>query len=297
METLKFGYILKTLRIEAGISLRELARSIDISPSYLSMVENSKQAVPTATRIAQLEEALRVPAGYLQSISRGVSSEVVSLLQEVPEAADFFQMAKSKAMTSADFRHLTSFLSSYGPERLKNALKLTSPRHAKLSGGSRGKASVGPYIWPFLSEDLIFDVADVRDKPLFLREAVTRIAGKREGLEPGAILDGLLEREAIASTGIGRGVAVPHVYAHGLDQTLVALFRIPDGLDYDTIDGKPVYMAFLSVAPRSAEEVHLKLLARIAKLVTHATFCRGVLDASGPREIIAFFKWAEAGVP
>ena len=292
-----FGYILKTMRIEAGFGLRELARTIEISPSYLSMVEHGQQPPPTAERISQIEQVLDVPTGYLLSVTRGFDPGLTSFIKEVPEIADFLRMAKEKGMEPGDFMELTGLLNTYGLNGLRKALKAPMSRADESAAGSHGHETAGPYIWPFLRQKLIFDVKGPREKASFLEEAVAMIADRIKGLDSGAVLKGLLEREKAASTGIGNGVAVPHAYTTGLDDMIVAFFRIPEGLEFDAIDGQPVYMAFILAGPRSSKLLHLRLLARIAKLVGHNSFYDRVLRASSHRGIISTFQSAEMKIP
>jgi len=294
---LDFGYILKTMRIEAGIGLRELARSIDISPSYLSMIEHGQQSPPTAERITQIEQVLDVPKGYLQSVTHGLDPDVSSFIRKVPEVADFLHMAKEKGVEPGDFMELTGLLNAYGLKGLRKAIKTVRSKAEKSEIDSHSHETAGPYIWPFLRRKLMFDVAGSKEKASFLEEAVAKIANQADGLDPGAILKDLLEREKAASTGIGHGVAVPHAYTTGPDGMIVALFRILGGLDFDAIDEQPVHMVFILAGPRSSELLHLKLLARIAKLISYNGFYEKILNVSSHREIISTFQSAEMQIP
>ena len=292
-----FGYILKAMRIEAGIGLRELARSIEISPSYLSMIEHGQQPPPTAERIAQIEQVLDVPRGYLLSVTRGLDPDLTSFIQDVPEIADFLGMAKAKEMESEDFMELTGLLNAYGLKGFRVAIKTTASRADKSAIDAHASETKGPYLWPFLRKKLIFDVSGIKNKPSFLREAVAQIADRAKDLDPEMILRDLIEREEAASTGIGHGVAVPHAYTTGLDDMILALFRIPGGLGFDAIDEQPVYLVFVLAGPRSSERLHLKLLARIARLFSHNSFYEKILGAPNPREIISTFRAAEMKIP
>jgi mannitol/fructose-specific phosphotransferase system IIA component (Ntr-type) len=78
---------------------------------------------------------------------------------------------------------------------------------------------------------------------------------------------------------------------------IVALFRVPEGLDFDSIDEEPAHLVFLLAGPRSDELLHLKLLARIARLFSHNSVYQKILIASSPREIISRCKSAEMGIP
>ena len=295
---MQFGYILKTLRISAGISLRELSRTIDVSPTYLSLVENGKQSSPSASRITQIEEALNLPPGYLQAISRGgVSTDLTLFLGQVPEVADFFDVAKENSMGSADFMDLTGFLSLYGWKRLKEALKQTGFPSGKPLCNSMENVVINPYLWSFLDEKLIFDISGIGGKEAFLEEVACRIASQFDGLEAEVILTELLKRESVASTGIGNGIAFPHACLPNLNRVIVVLVRIRGGLRFDAVDGKPVFLVMLLLGSCAFENVHLKLLARMAKLLSDSTFYKSVLEAKSHRDIISLFKSAEMKIP
>jgi mannitol/fructose-specific phosphotransferase system IIA component (Ntr-type) len=216
---------------------------------------------------------------------------------QVPESVDFLEVAKRNAMTSADFMKLTGFLNAYGWDILERTIEDARSEN-NVCGLEENKCSTsGPCVWPFLRKRLIFDVIEAGDKVQFLNDIIERIADRMEIFDRGALAGGILEREGITSTGIGGGVAVPHAYLPELKTMIVAIARVPAGLDFDAIDGIPVRLAILLAGPSSAENLHLRLLARIAKLMSHANFCNGVMAASGSDEIISLFKGAEFGIP
>jgi PTS system nitrogen regulatory IIA component len=289
--------MLRILRLSAGISLRELARAIDVSPTYLSFVENAKQPAPSAARIAQIEEALNVPPGCLLSITHGLNSNLALFVQQVPEVADFLSMARENSMSSADFMQLTGVLNTYGWDKMKQALEEKMWLSDDLPPCAREKMNDVPCIWPFLREEFIFDLTDIGDKISFFEEVSARIAAHIDGVGAERILEELLERERIASTGIGSGLAVPHAYVDGLNQMVVAFVRTPEGMDFDSVDGELVYMSVLLLGPRSAENLHLKLLARIARLLSYDNFCKSILVVSSPQEIMSTFRAAETRIP
>jgi PTS system nitrogen regulatory IIA component len=288
-----FGYLLRTLRICAGLSLRELARTIDVSPTYLSLIENGKQPPPNPSRIAKIEKALEVPPGYLLSLARGFDPKVLSFIQHVPEVVDFLHVASEKHLSADDFTNLTAFLNAYDRERLRQALQVAvSPEPKPMEA-----ASFGTYLWPFLDEDLVFDMIDTHEKEDFLKEAVEHICRHCNGIKSQDVLSELLKREKIASTGIGRGIAVPHAYISGFDRMVVALVRIPQGLQFHAVDGEPVHLAVILAGPRSSKNLHLLLLARIAKLARNRNFFQKLLKVSTAKEIISAFREAETTIP
>ena len=89
----------------------------------------------------------------------------------------------------------------------------------------------------------------------------------------------LRDREAIGSTGLGNGVAVPHVKGDEVDKPVLVLARSKQGLDWQAIDGRPVHVLFLLATPRAEPEVHLQCLRWIATLARSADFRRFLIDA------------------
>lgn len=102
------------------------------------------------------------------------------------------------------------------------------------------------------------------------------------GLDQTGLLDTLLEREQLGTTGIGSGVAVPHARAE-LGQLKGVLARLASPIDFDAIDARPVDLIFLLVAPEAASAEHLKALSRVARLVRAESTqeaMRGATDAA-----------------
>lgn len=93
----------------------------------------------------------------------------------------------------------------------------------------------------------------------------------------------LLDREAMGSTGLGNGIAVPHVKSEGIDKVVLVLARCKKGLEWNSIDGRPVHVMFLLVSPADEPEVHLQCLRWIATLARNVDFRRFLLDAKDDR--------------
>jgi PTS system nitrogen regulatory IIA component len=89
----------------------------------------------------------------------------------------------------------------------------------------------------------------------------------------------LTEREAIGSTGLGNGVAVPHVKSEDVKGVTLVLARSKPGIDWQAIDGRQVHIMFLLVSPAEEPEVHLRCLRWIATLARSADFRRFLLDS------------------
>lgn len=93
----------------------------------------------------------------------------------------------------------------------------------------------------------------------------TRADGKRD--DATAILRALTERESLQSTGIGEGVAIPHGALAELELQVAALLIAPEGIEFDAIDGERVTILFAVIGPRRASGEHLKVLARVSRLL------------------------------
>ena len=101
-------------------------------------------------------------------------------------------------------------------------------------------------------------------KTQLLQELVRRSA-KIVGLEVQAILDPIMAREALGSTGIGEGVAVPHARIAGLDHFFALFARLERPINFDAVDAQPVDLVFFLLIPAKAHEEHLTALACIAR--------------------------------
>jgi len=105
----------------------------------------------------------------------------------------------------------------------------------------------------------------------------------------------LVEREALQSTGIGDGVAIPHGALENLTGQVAALLICPGGVPFDAIDGQPVYIMFAVLTPKRATGEHLKTLARISRLLRDTSFRQKLLAAADGRQAHGLIRLAEEG--
>ena len=124
-------------------------------------------------------------------------------------------------------------------------------------------------------------VADLqaRDKNRALEELADALIASEPSLARDEVIEVLLEREKLGSTGIGDGVAIPHGKLAGIPELMLAFGRSRDGVDFESMDGQPAHLFFLLVAPEESVGVHLKTLARISKLLKDAAVRQKLLDA------------------
>jgi len=92
-------------------------------------------------------------------------------------------------------------------------------------------------------------------------------------------IDVLQQREKLGSTGIGDGVAIPHGKVSDLHELVVAFGRSKKGIAFDAIDGKPVHLFFLLLAPENSTGQHLKALAKISKMLKTPNFRKKLIEA------------------
>jgi PTS system nitrogen regulatory IIA component len=140
-------------------------------------------------------------------------------------------------------------------------------------------------ITDFLTVERILPEMTSTRKHDALVELASLIAGQQGGARREEILRVLIEREQLASTAIGDEIAIPHGKLEGMDGLMLGIGRCPEGLDFESVDGKPTRIFFVLLAPENSTGIHLKALARISRLCKSSTFRRDVLRAAGPTEI------------
>lgn len=149
-----------------------------------------------------------------------------------------------------------------------------------------------------LSEILTLERIDTHleaaDKPDVLRALSRLIASERSGAgEPSSIERVLDEREKLASTGIGDGVAIPHGRVAGLDHFVAALAIRREGVPFDAIDGRPASIFFAVVGPERAAGEHLKCLARIGRVLRDDATRARLLAVTEAADALAIVTSAE----
>jgi len=114
--------------------------------------------------------------------------------------------------------------------------------------------------------DAVLASVKASSKKALLAELASRMA-QLHTLDERRLFDRLLERERLGSTGVGGGIAIPHGRMPGLTRPMGLFARLGHSVDFDSIDERPVDLAFLLVAPEGAGADHLKALARVSRLL------------------------------
>jgi len=145
-----------------------------------------------------------------------------------------------------------------------------------------------------LSEDLIHLDLKARTKNDAIREVAEIMSRSRKIFDREEFLNALMERESLATTGIGRGIAFPHARTASVDGIVVALARSKDGVEFDSLDGKPVHLMFMMGTSPECVEDYLKVLARISRLLKKDQAKDSLFAAKTPAEVLALVRQAEA---
>jgi PTS system nitrogen regulatory IIA component len=135
-----------------------------------------------------------------------------------------------------------------------------------------------------LKEESIISELNATDKKGVL-EKLTDPVAKASGVNQEEMIRVLLERERLGSTGIGGGIAIPHGKLKSLESLLVGFGRSHKGVDFEALDGKPAHLFFLLVAPENSTGAHLRMLARISRLLKDSTFKRRLMTAVDRRDL------------
>jgi mannitol/fructose-specific phosphotransferase system IIA component (Ntr-type) len=148
-----------------------------------------------------------------------------------------------------------------------------------------------------LSELLVPAAISTRLRSATKREAIAELVGLLEdghGVESrGEILDRVMRREAMMSTGIGNGVAIPHGKARSVDRMLAACAVTPAGIEFESVDGEPARLFILLVSPENVGAIHVRVLANISRLLKEESVRQEIIDSSTPAELLAALRAAE----
>ncbi|MGD0335516.1 MAG: PTS sugar transporter subunit IIA [Candidatus Omnitrophota bacterium] len=147
-------------------------------------------------------------------------------------------------------------------------------------------------VMDFLSKKAIVMDIKATKKEEVIRELVDALvdAGDIEKRYRAKLIDALMAREALGSTAIGQGIAIPHAKSECVDSLIAAFGLSKKGVDFDSLDGEPAYIFFLLVAPQDSAGPHLKALARISRLLKDKYFrdtLRSSTDDKSVLKIIA----------
>jgi PTS system nitrogen regulatory IIA component len=149
-------------------------------------------------------------------------------------------------------------------------------------------------IMDILATDAVILNLGAREKREVLADMAQALAKVEPQIEADRLLEVLLEREALQSTGIGEGVAIPHGKMVGLDRLVASFARNPEGVDFDAIDGQLTRHFFLLVVPEHSGGQYLKALARISRFFRDAAFRQKLDEADSVDDVIRAIEEEDA---
>ena len=135
------------------------------------------------------------------------------------------------------------------------------------------------------SADMVWPELSSENKEGVLRELSDLIAQREPQLNSDVLYTVLSDREKLGSTGIENGVAIPHAKVDGLLRIIVACGRSVAGMDFDAHDTKPTHLFFVLLAPMNATGMHLKVLARLSRLLKEARVRNRLMEAHGADDL------------
>ncbi len=130
-----------------------------------------------------------------------------------------------------------------------------------------------------IQREMVIPKLSATGKPEIIRELAGFLSNGNGAIDNERLVKVLTDREALASTAIGEGVAIPHGKLPDLERIQACIGRARDGVDFDSMDGKPTHIFIVMVAPENSTGAHLKALARISRVFKDKDFLRRLLEA------------------
>lgn len=145
-------------------------------------------------------------------------------------------------------------------------------------------------ITDYLTPELVIAELVETDKEEALKRLAAGVTGVFTELSEDKILTVLRDREALGSTGIGNGIAIPHGKMSELEKIIVLFARSRRGVDFASVDDQPVHLFFLLLAPENSAGIHLKTLAQISRMLKNQEFCDKLLKSSDGLSLFTMIK-------
>lgn len=147
-------------------------------------------------------------------------------------------------------------------------------------------------IMEFLCERAVSADLEAADKGTVIDELVELLikSGRIKEKDKPKIIEILLNRESLGSTGIGQGIGIPHGKCEYVKELTAAFGVSKKGINFDALDGEKVYIFFLLLAPEDSAGPHLKALARISRLLKDKYFRDSLIQAGSDKDILNILK-------
>lgn len=129
-----------------------------------------------------------------------------------------------------------------------------------------------------------------------IEELVGLITGHPAVHDAEALRQAVWSREEIMSTGVGKGLGLPHAKSSAVAESIAAFGVTQHPIDFGAIDDQPVRLVFLLAGPESAKSEHIRILSRVSRLMNRQSFRQQLLEAETPEEVVARFHEAEEDI-
>ena len=146
----------------------------------------------------------------------------------------------------------------------------------------------------FLAEETVLPALEGRTKDDVIEELAEAVSKHHPEIDHWRLVGALQDRERLNSTALGEGVAIPHGRLAGVKRVVAAFGRSPQGVDFNSLDGKPTHLFFLLVAPEDSAGAHLKALARISRLLKDEAFRTRLMQAGDAASLYRVIREEDA---
>jgi PTS system nitrogen regulatory IIA component len=143
----------------------------------------------------------------------------------------------------------------------------------------------GMKIIDLLAPQCILPNLEATNKKGVLEELAKALTPEADGISLQTVIDVLMDRERLGSTGIGDNIAIPHGKLPQLSRLMLCFGRSLKGVDFDSMDNKPSHLFFMLLAPVNSAGLHLKALAKISRMLMSQPFRDNLMQAEGAEEI------------
>ena len=144
-------------------------------------------------------------------------------------------------------------------------------------------------ILEILKQEAIIADLEATNKKGVLEELVVPVAAIA-GIDQEKLVKVLMERERLGSTGIGNGIGIPHGKMKDLEEMVIGFGLSRQGVEFESIDGDPTHIFFVLITPENSTGLHLKLLARISRILKNEPFRHRLMKAADSEEIYNIIK-------
>lgn len=148
----------------------------------------------------------------------------------------------------------------------------------------------------FLSPETVAVDLVCEDKDELIDLMIDLLSSHEQVTDLDEVRRAVIERENMMSTGVGKGLALPHAKCDAVTDTVAALATLRDPVEYGSIDDEPVRIAFLLVGTPDAKSQHVKVLSRVSRLMNRESIRSNLLKSKTPAELLDIFREAEAGL-